>query len=189
MWNKSELLWFPNCLTANCILLQVESALTILGGLPQACSLVIPSLSLLASVMLLVDYMRITCISPSVCIEPESFDLWSWPSTSDHVEAGGCSIVIEIHVKASCSNCFETGTYLREADFILASVMILALCACCIIQSWYKSFAYQLAFFTPGRFPSSAFIRNWYLPILKALKTPLETPPITHRLLICVGRV
>lgn len=48
---------------------------------------------------------------------------------------------------------------------------------------------YQLAFFTPGILPASAFIRNWNLAILKSLKTPRPFPPIMHRFRICVGRV
>lgn len=51
----------------------------------------------------------------------------------------------------------------------------------------YNHILYQLAFLTPGSWPASACILNWYLPILKARKTPFEIPPSTHRLLICVG--
>jgi len=68
---------------------------------------------------------------------------------------------------------------------------------------------HQLAFFTPGKLPSSAFILNWNchpnisivpseecplkiqltLANLKSLNTPLDFPPAIHLLFICVERV
>lgn len=48
---------------------------------------------------------------------------------------------------------------------------------------------YQLAFFTPGKFPDRACIRKLYLVILKSLKMPRPFPPRMHLFFICVGLV
>ena len=77
----------------------------------------------------------------------------------------------------------------------------------CTISSPSGDLDHQLAFLTPGMFPSRAFILNGYctdnkcpgpmvlygvgltLAILKSLSTPLDFPPSMHLLLICVDLV
>ena len=80
----------------------------------------------------------------------------------------------------------------------------------CTMSSPFGDSYYQLAFLTPGMFPSRAFILNGNythykhpgrprrklfdgfgltLAILKSLNTPLDFPPSIHLLLICVDLV
>lgn len=111
---------------------------------------------------------------------PKSLVLLSYNAMIVHF-GSSCSITLNFFYKYSYKS-IQTGNRVSHAS------------SCNIQMEWLFSFEvrrgnYQLARFTPGMFPAIACTLNWYLLILKSLRTPRPWPPMIQRLRICVGRV